>query len=152
MRMRLAHPYRLARRPLGGKILELRPDLEAIVGAAALDERPVRDLWRKTIMEERAGKTPPRVLVARPSGREQVAAILRWASAHGVMVTPLGGGRWVWGALGPETGELVIDMAAFDRILEIDEINLICRCESGVNGMALEETLNKRGLTLGHFP
>src|SRR3989475_2256927 len=32
------------------------------------------------------------------------------------------------------------------------ETNLTCRCESGVNGMALEEHLNKRGLTLGHFP
>jgi alkyldihydroxyacetonephosphate synthase len=152
MRFRRADPHRLARRPLGGEILELRTELEAIVGAAALDERPVRDLWPKTIMEERAGKTPPRVLVARPSNREQVAAILRLASAQRLMVTPLGGASGVCGALGPEKGELVMDMAAFDRILDIDETNLVCRCESGVNGMALEEALNKRGLTLGHFP
>jgi alkyldihydroxyacetonephosphate synthase len=130
----------------------LRAELEKIVGAAALDERPVRDLWPMTIMKERAGKVPDRVLVARPSGREQVASILRWASAHNVLVTPLGGGSGVCGALGPEAGELVIDMGAFDRILEVDETNLICRCEAGVNGMALEEHLNQRGLTLGHFP
>jgi alkyldihydroxyacetonephosphate synthase len=43
-------------------------------------------------------------------------------------------------------------MGAFDRILEVDETNLTCRCESGVNGMALEQHLNQRGLTLGHFP
>jgi len=130
----------------------VRADLEAIVGAAALDERPVRDLWPLAIMEKRAGEAAPRVLVARPSGREQVAAILRWAAAHRVTVTPLGGASGVCGAVGPQAGELVIDMGAFDRILEVDENNLVCRCESGVNGMALEEHLNQRGLTLGHFP
>jgi alkyldihydroxyacetonephosphate synthase len=137
---------------LGRQSNQLRAALEAIVGAAALDERPVRDLWPLAIMEERAGSATPRVLVARPSGREQVAAILRWSTAHGVIVTPLGGASGVCGAVGPKTGELVIDMGAFDRILEVDETNLICRCESGVNGLALEHHLNGRGLTLGHYP
>jgi len=130
----------------------MRAELEKIVGAPALDERPVRDHWPLGIMDERAGNVPPRVLVARPSGREQVAAILRWANANGVTVTPLGGGTGVCGALSPKTGELVLDMGAFDRILEVDETNLTCRCESGVNGMTLEKHLNELGLTLGHFP
>jgi alkyldihydroxyacetonephosphate synthase len=130
----------------------MRAELEKIVGAAALDERPVRDLWPLTIMAERAGSPPPRVLVARPSGRDQVVEILRWASGQGVMVTPLGGGSGVCGAIGPQTGELVLDMSAFDRILQVDETNLTCTCEAGVNGLALEEHLNKQGLTLGHVP
>ena len=130
----------------------MRAELESIVGGAALDERPVRDLWPQTIMEQRAGKAAPRVLVARPSGREQVASILRLATANGFIVTPLGGGSGVCGAAAPEAGELVLDMGAFDRILEVDETNLTCRCESGVNGMALEQHLNQHGLTLGHFP
>jgi alkyldihydroxyacetonephosphate synthase len=112
----------------------------------------VRDLWPLAIMDERSGQTPPRVLVARPSGREQVAAILRWAGANGVRVTPMGGGSGVCGALSPGEGELVLDMGAFDSILEVDETNLTCRCESGVNGIALEKHLNERDLTLGHFP
>ena len=130
----------------------MRTELETIVGAAALDERPVRDLWPLTIMAERSGHPAPRVLVARPSTREQISAILRWATAHRVIVTPLGGATGVCGALGAQAGELVLDMAAFDRILEVDETNLSCNCESGVNGMALEEHLNRRDLTLGHFP
>jgi alkyldihydroxyacetonephosphate synthase len=127
-------------------------ELEEIVGAAALDERPVRDTWPLGIMDERAGKTLPRVLVARPSSREQVTAILRWAGANGVAVTPMGGGTGVCGALSPKAGELVLDMSGFDRIFEVDEVNLTCRCESGVNGQVLENHLNERGLTLGHFP
>jgi alkyldihydroxyacetonephosphate synthase len=130
----------------------VRADLEAIVGRPAVDERAVRDLWPLAIMDERAGTPSQRALVVRPSGREQVAAVLRWASAHGVNVTPLGGGSGVCGALAPGAGEVVIDMGAFDRILEVDETNLTCRCEAGVNGLVLEKHLNGLRLTLGHYP
>ena len=129
-----------------------RTELEKIVGPAAVDERPVRDLWALAVMEERAGNPPPKALVVRPTGRDQVAAVLRWAGANDVAVTPMGGGSGVCGALAPGAGEIVLDMSAFDRIFEIDEANLICRCESGVNGYALEQKLNERGLTLGHYP
>ena len=130
----------------------MRAELERIVGSAALDERPVRDMWPLGLMDERDGMERARVLVARPSGREQVTAILRWAGTTGVVVTPMGGGTGVCGAVAPRAGELVLDMGAFDRILELDETNLICQCESGVNGLVLEKHLNDRGLTLGHFP
>src|SRR5260370_14370334 len=100
------------------------------------------------IMEERAGSAPPRVLVARPSGRDQIASILRWASANRVTVTPLGGGSGVCGALAPEADELVIDMGAFDRILEADETTLTCRSDAGANAMALERHLSNPVLTL----
>ena len=130
----------------------MRAEIEQIVGAAALDEREVRDHWPLGLMEERDGVKRPKVLVARPSGSEQVIAILRWAAANDVAVTPMGGGTGVCGALAPRAGELVLDMGGFDRILDLDETNLVCRCESGVNGLVLEKHLNERGLTLGHFP
>ncbi len=130
----------------------MRAELEGIVGAANVDERAVRDLWPLGIMDERAGQRAPDVLVARPSDREQVAALVRWAAANQVAVTPMGGGSGVCGAIAPARSEVVVDMGALDRVLEIDEINLVCRCEAGVNGYALEKQLNARGLTLGHFP
>lgn len=130
----------------------MRAELEKIVGGAALEEREVRDMWPLAIMDERSGKAAARVLVVRPSGRDQVVAILRWANGAGVTVTPMGGETGVCGALSPEAGELVLDMSAFDRILAVDETNLTCTCESGVNGLDLEKHLNARGLTLGHFP
>src|SRR6266704_1927838 len=129
-----------------------RQELEKIVGATAVDERPVRDLWPLAIMQERAGNIPPQVLVVRPAGREQVAALLRWATSNRVAVTPMGGGSGFCGALAPAAGELVMGMGAFDRVFEIDETNLTCKCEAGVNGYALEQQLNSRGLTLGHYP
>jgi len=130
----------------------MRGDVEKIVGAAAVDERPVRDLWPLLIMEERAGKQRDRVLVARPTQTAQLSAVLRWAAARDIAITPMGGATGMCGALAPAAGELVLDMGGFDRILEIDERNLICRCEAGVNGYVLEQALNAKGLTLGHYP
>ncbi len=130
----------------------MRADLEKIVGESAVDERPVRDLWPLSIMDVRAGKTPDRVLVARPTQRAQVSALLQWAGANDVSVTPMGGATGVCGAVSPKAGEVVLDMGAFNRILEADETNLICRCEAGLNGMELERHLNDRGMTLGHYP
>ena len=130
----------------------MRADLEAIVGRPAVDERPVRDMWPLSIMKERAGGSPQRVMVVRPAGREQLASVLRWAGTHEVKVTPLGGGSGVCGAVDPARGEIVVDLGAFDRIVQVDEANLLCRCEAGVNGLALERHLNGLGLTLGHYP
>ena len=129
-----------------------RAAVESIVGAASVDERPVRDMWPLAMMRERAGDAPLRVLVARPANRDQVAELLRWASASRVVVSPMGGASGVCGALAPAAGELVLDMAGLDRVLEVDEVNLVCHCEAGVNGYALEKQLNEKGLTLGHFP
>jgi alkyldihydroxyacetonephosphate synthase len=130
----------------------VRAELERIVGAAALTERPVRDMWPLALMDERAGVATDRVMVARPSTREHVAAIMRLAAATHLIVTPMGGASGVCGALSPKAGELVLDMGAFDSVFEVDETNLVVRCGAGVNGLALEQKLNDRGLTLGHFP
>ena len=60
----------------------MRAEIGKIVGVAALDERAVRDLWPLGLMEERDGIERPKVLVARPAGREQVIGIVRWAAAN----------------------------------------------------------------------
>ena len=112
----------------------------------------MRDMWPLAIMEERAGTKPDRVLVARPPDRDRLCALMRWATSAGVVVIPMGGGSGVCGAVAPQRGELVLDLGAFDRVLDIDGTNLACRCEAGVNGLALEKQLNARGLTLGHYP
>src|SRR5437879_13149943 len=126
-----------------------RTELEKIVGAAAVDERPVRDMWPLGIMEERAGIPAPKVLVVRPAGREQVAEVLRWAASNHVAVTPMGGGAGVCGALGPAAGEIVLAVGGLDRVLEIDETNLTCSCAAGVNRDAVAHELHLRRLAVG---
>src|SRR2546430_14720086 len=81
MRLRRADPHGMAGRSLRREAV--RAELEKLIGAAAVDERAVRDLWPLSVMEVRDGKAPPRVLVARPSGREQLTAGVRSGAPRG---------------------------------------------------------------------
>ena len=117
-----------------------------------VEHRPVRDLWPLGVMRERAGDPPPNVLVVRPETYEQVCGLLRWAAAESVAVVPLGAGTGVCGGATPDRGDVVVDLGAFDQVLEIDEHDLLCRVQAGVLGLDLERRLLDRGLTLGHYP
>jgi alkyldihydroxyacetonephosphate synthase len=98
-------------------------------------------------MRERAGSPGPEVEVARPESFQEVAALLR----TGRRLVPLGGGSGVCGALAPEAGDLVVDLTALADC-RIDEANLSVSAQAGLHGLELERRLNRRGLTLGHFP
>src|SRR2546430_16309902 len=93
----------------------MRAELEKLVGAAAVDERAVRDLWPLSVMEVRDGKAPPRVLVARPSGREQLTAGFCLGAAPGVGGAPVGGGRGGWGGPAPAARGRGLGMGAVGR-------------------------------------
>ena len=45
-----------------------------------------------------------------------------------------------------------VDLGRMDRVLEIDETSRLARVQAGVYGPRLEEQLNARGWTVGHFP
>jgi alkyldihydroxyacetonephosphate synthase len=103
-------------------------------------------------MRRRAGAEPAVVTVIRPSSYEQVAQLLRWASAEGQVIVPTGGASAVCGALDAAEGQVALDLGGLDRVLAVEEEDLTCHAQAGVNGMALEKQLNARGLTLGHYP
>lgn len=111
------------------------------------DRRAVHDAWPEATMRRRAGGAPPEVEVVRPGSVEEVRAALR----TGRRVVPLGGASGVCGAIAPEATDLVLDLGGLQDV-EIDEADLTCRAQAGVNGMELERRLQERGLTLGHYP
>lgn len=105
-----------------------------------------------------SGRVPDRVVdaVVRPDGQAQVEALIRHACAHDVVLIPYGGGTNVSGALTCPVDEarmiVSVDMAAMDRILELDEDNDLAVVEAGISGRALEHRLAARGYTAGHIP
>lgn len=111
----------------------------------------MRDSWPLGVMRGRAGRAEATVS-QRPGSYDEVARALRKASeSHGVVV-PIGGLSAVTGAVEVKPGQLALDLRNLDQILEVDEHNLLVRVQAGCNGLRLEEELNRRGLTLGHFP
>jgi glycolate oxidase len=88
-------------------------------------------------------------IVLKPATVASVSQILRFASEHGIPVTPRGGGTGLSGGALPVHGGICLSMERFNRILEIDEKNLVAVAEPGVITQALQEAVEERGL---YFP
>jgi glycolate oxidase len=70
--------------------------------------------------------------VARAISTEQVSEILKLAQARRFPVTPRGAGQGLSGGAVPVFGGLVLSLEKMDRILEIDEENLMISAQPGV--------------------
>ncbi|TVR03035.1 MAG: FAD-binding oxidoreductase [Deltaproteobacteria bacterium] len=113
-----------------------------------------RDCWPWLLIHTRAGRhslRPPHAVV-QPATIEDVQETIRMAAAHGLPVVPYGAGSGVTGAAVPTRGGLTVDLK---RLTSLD-LSLagdgIARLGAGWVGGRLEHVLNRRGLTLGHFP
>ena len=84
--------------------------------------------------------------VARPSSTEEVAAILLLANRKGFPVVPRGAGTGMSGGSVPVQGGVVLSLERMDRILEINEEDLLAVVEPGVITGELQRVVEARGL------
>jgi alkyldihydroxyacetonephosphate synthase len=138
----------------------LRGALSGIVGEGRVSTREAdlrtyaRDMWPRLLLAVREGAVaehPPDAVVW-PETAEEVAAIVRLARSRHVPVVPYGAGSGVCGGAMPLHGGITVDLKRMDRILDIDDRDLVVEAECGINGERLERALAAKGLTLGHFP
>ena len=163
---------RPASRPAGFDELSIpEPSLPAVLLAAleeaagservstdALDRlvhargKSLRDLVRHRAGD--VGRVPD--VVVHPADEEGVEGVLQAALDADAVLIPFGGGTNISGSLeaSPEETRPVIsvDLGALDRVLSVDAESRMARVQAGVLGPQLEEQLNARGWTLGHFP
>jgi alkyldihydroxyacetonephosphate synthase len=109
------------------------------------------DLLRRKDSQQEA---PDAVLL--PGSDDEVAAILRYCSEHGIAVVPFGGGTSVVGGLDPIRGEfsavVTLDLRRFDQLLAFDAVSGQAEFGAGVTGPRAEQLLAEQGFSLGHFP
>ena len=84
--------------------------------------------------------------VAFPTDVDEVAAIMKACSAAGCPVVPFGIGTSLEGHVVPLHGGVSVDLSRMDRILEVDERNLLAVVEPGVTRNQLNEALRATGL------
>jgi len=84
--------------------------------------------------------------VARPASTDEVSAIIRLANREMFPVVPRGAGTGMSGGSVPIQGGLVLSLERMNRILEIDEQNLIAVVEPGVVTGDLQREVEARGL------
>ncbi|HEY5343701.1 MAG TPA: FAD-binding oxidoreductase [Solirubrobacteraceae bacterium] len=137
--------------------------LRAIVGAEGLrddhGERVVHAAGKgyPDLVRLRAGQPEGAPdAVVRPTGLEQVRAVLEQCARSSVAVVPWGGGTSVVGGVAPLRGEhgavVALDMGLMGEVLELDRESRTVTVQAGMRAVALERYLAAAGLTLGHFP
>ncbi len=138
------------------KILE---SLCKIVGSENVSDKEVdkiaysKDYWPialRWMLEGKVAALPDYVVW--PENVKQISDIVKLANKEEMPIIPFGEGSGVVGGAIPIKGGITVDMKRMDKILEIDDKNLLITVQSGINGMNLERALNKAGYMMGHVP
>jgi len=93
--------------------------------------------------------------VAYPSTEDEIQTLFSYCQQTGACLIPYGGGTSVVGHINPnqsDTPTLTVDLSRFNQMLNLDKTSSLATFGAGVTGPNLEEQLNIRGYTLGHFP
>ena len=85
------------------------------------------------------------MLVALPETTQQVSQILRICSDLGVKIVPRGAGTSLSGGALPVADGVMIGLAKFNQILEIDYHNRCAVVQSGVTNLAISEAVRRHG-------
>jgi glycolate oxidase len=85
------------------------------------------------------------LLVVLPSTVEQVAAVLRYCKEMGIKVVPRGAGTSLSGGALPLADGVLLGMAKFNRILEIDFDNRCAVVQPGVTNLAITKAVEHAG-------
>ncbi len=138
---------------------ELIAQLRNIVGADRVSESPPdrdaysRDLWPRAQLDRLVGDLPTRPdCVVWPADAAEVAAVVKACAKAGVPIVPFGAGSGVCGGARPVHGGVVLDVKRLKTVRSIDAEAGLIEVEAGIIGELLERRLEKKGLTMGHFP
>lgn len=134
-------------------------EVESIVGPEWISSRGIDraaysfDVWPVVAYQVHSGHVPYYPdLVVWPGTVEEISHILQIASRFGIPVVPYSGGSGCVGGIVPLHGGITLDVKRLDRILDLDRVSLTVTVEAGTLLQHLEDSLEREGFTLGHFP
>jgi glycolate oxidase len=85
------------------------------------------------------------MIVVLPETVEQVSAILCWCHKEGVKVVPRGSGTSLSGGALPLADAVLLGMAKFNRVLDIDYEDRLVTVQPGVTNLAITQAVEERG-------
>ena len=88
------------------------------------------------------------LVVVLPETVEQVSAILKYACANGIKVVPRGAGTSLSGGALPLADGILLGMAKFNRVLDIDYANRCAVVQPGVTNLAITKAVEHKGLLI----
>jgi glycolate oxidase len=122
---------------------ELVPELIALLGDAHVRTDDASRLAYGTDALKRGHRADA---VVSPADTSEVAGVVRLCAAHGVPFVPRGAGSGYTGGAVPVVGGVVISLERMNRILEIDEANLLAIVQPNVITGDLQDAVERVGL------
>ena len=122
---------------------EIAAALRRIVSAeAVIDAESSRRAYESDGLT--AYRQPPLCAVL-PSTVAQVAEILRYCKQHGIKVVPRGAGTSLSGGALPLADGVLLGMAKFNKIVEIDYVNRCAVVQPGVTNLGISQAVEAAG-------
>ena len=128
-------------------------ELKRICGADWVicdNEKTLQKYSHDQIPEQRYAHMPEVVVMPQSAG--EIAAIMKLANREMIPVTPRAAGSGLSGGAVPVFGGILLSIERMNRILEIDDQNLMAVVEPGVVTNKLDEALQEYGLFFAGYP
>ena len=129
-----------------GRVLARRAEiaraLAAVVPDGVIEDRDALRVYESDGLT--AYRQPP-MLVVLPRTTEQVSAILAWCHTQGVKVVPRGSGTSLSGGALPLEDAVLLGMARFNQVLEIDYADRLAVVQPGVTNLAVTQAVEAQG-------
>jgi glycolate oxidase len=126
-----------------GRRREIAAALRQIVAAeAVIESETERRAYESDGLT--AYRQPPLVAVL-PSTVDQVSGVLRYCKAQGIKVVPRGAGTSLSGGALPLADGVLLGMAKFNKIVEIDYPNRCAVVQPGVTNLAITQAVEAAG-------
>ena len=126
--------------------------LEEIIGKQYVvsDPEKMEPYSHDEVAEQEYAHMPE--VVVKPATAEEIAEIVRLANEKKIPVTPRGAGSGLSGGAVPVYGGILLSVERMNRIIEIDEQNMMVVVEPGVVTNEINEKIKDYGLFFAGYP
>ena len=123
------------------------PDLEALQAICGTERViPAEMIGEDYCHDELSGVHKRPDVLVRATSTEEVAAVMKYAAANNIPVTPRGSGTGLVGGSVALYGGIMIDLSLMNHFLELDEENMTLTLEPGVLLMDVSKYVEPAGL------
>ncbi|MFW9963322.1 MAG: FAD-binding oxidoreductase, partial [Candidatus Sifarchaeia archaeon] len=119
--------------------------LQDVVGVSRVTDRNFDLIPYSRDLSPADQKMPTHIVM--PESREEIQAILKIANEHDFPVYIRGGGTSHWDAYLPQESGIMLDLGRMNKIIEINERDLVASVQPNCTWAKLDRELRKKGLT-----
>lgn len=126
---------------------------DKVVTTGELIQQRRHDYWVRSHLDDVQDRPAPApACVVRPGTVDDVVTVVNTCRESATPLIPFGRGSGVCGGVIATGDSVLLDLSAMNAVRFIDDTNLLASFDAGTNGLAAEQAVAVRGLTIGHWP